>query len=160
MAALDALIATYTAGDPPASEADGKACGAGDGGVPCENQAGAGGSSSRAFVKAVEQNLAGDASVLDGVCSFTAAAVPKQQRLRAAVDSQQGDGTGGSTHATQQAVAAATQRMNPFAIEDELLISPAVFAALQDALVTPCTIDACASQDGSNALLPDYCCVG
>jgi hypothetical protein len=42
--------------------------------------------------------------------------------------------------------------------EDVLQFSKECFTALQDTLVTPCTIDACASADGSNALLPDFCC--
>jgi hypothetical protein len=64
----------------------------------------------------------------------------------------QDDGAGG---AQQRATAAVAQQMTPFAADDELQISPAIFAELQDELVTPCTVDACASEDGSNALLPD-----
>jgi hypothetical protein len=43
---------------------------------------------------------------------------------------------------------------------DELMLSRAHFDALQNALVSPCTIDACAAADGSNALLPDFCSKG
>uniref|UniRef100_A0A383WAG8 Uncharacterized protein n=1 Tax=Tetradesmus obliquus TaxID=3088 RepID=A0A383WAG8_TETOB len=42
--------------------------------------------------------------------------------------------------------------------EDVLQFSKQCFDALQNTLVTPCTVDACASVDGSNALLPDFCC--
>lgn len=50
--------------------------------------------------------------------------------------------------------------MQPFAAEDELQVNPALFAELQSELVTSCNIDACATVNGSNALLPDYCCAG
>jgi hypothetical protein len=69
----------------------------------------------------------------------------------------QDDSAGG---AQQRATAAVAQRLNHFAADDELQISLAVFVALQDELATPCTVDACASTDGGNALLPDYCCAG
>jgi hypothetical protein len=142
LAALDALIATYTANDPPASKAADKACAAGGGSALQDS---AGGCGSRAPKEATGQQLAGESGV-SGVCSFSAAAVPKQRSSDAG--------------RVQQPGAAAVQRASPYAAEDELQISADCFAALQDALVTPCTVDACAAEDGSNALLPNYCCAG
>jgi hypothetical protein len=49
------------------------------------------------------------------------------------------------------------QSVGCWAVEDELMFNKGYFTALQGALVSPCTIDACAADDGSNALLPDYC---
>lgn len=52
------------------------------------------------------------------------------------------------------AVAAGKQQQ---AVEDELMFARVHFDALQSALMQPCTVDACAAADGSNALLPDFC---
>jgi hypothetical protein len=140
LAALDALIASVSVRDAPASADDGKACAAGSG-KACEKQ----------------QRLA-TASVAAGVCSFSAVGVPKQQSWGAAKQQcGQDDAAGG---AQQRATGVVAQQLNPFAPDDELQISPAIFAALQDELVTPCNVDACASENGDNALLPDYCCAG
>jgi hypothetical protein len=40
---------------------------------------------------------------------------------------------------------------------DELQFSPMLFAAVQSELSVPCTVDACAADGGTNALLPTYC---
>ncbi|KAF6258635.1 hypothetical protein COO60DRAFT_1626398, partial [Scenedesmus sp. NREL 46B-D3] len=99
LAALDALIASVSASDAPARADDGKAS---------EKQ----------------QRLAAAA----GVCSFSAAGVPKQQSWGAAKQQCDQDAAGG---AQQRATAAVAQHLNPFAADDELQISPAIFAALQ-----------------------------
>jgi hypothetical protein len=39
---------------------------------------------------------------------------------------------------------------------DSLMFSPNLFGAVQNRLRQPCTIDACASKGGGNALLPDF----
>jgi len=72
LAALDALIASVTASDAPASADDGKACAAGSG-------------------KASEKQ-----QQLAGVCSFSAAGVPKQQSWAAKQQCGQDDGAGGA----------------------------------------------------------------
>ncbi len=41
--------------------------------------------------------------------------------------------------------------------DDVLMFNRTCFDALQQQLKVPCSVDACASNDGSNALLSDYC---